>query len=348
MLISTAMLIALAIVFAIPSLFDWTSHPSQIDQPQTPGSSSSPSTPDGEARGPAARLRSSLVGTLDDLLSALIIFTLSVVVSSLVLRLHNESLYDIFTAEALSLISASATVMIAAAYWRHNRARPAALVGFIADAMLTIVLFGIEFWFQHWPGSVEGLPREHRCLLQILGGPDLNNLGGKRGAFPACFVLWLLALAGSLLHLPWVRARVPGDAGGGKTSRPSVVYRVLALSPMVFGTATILSLCVLFYNTWRQMRDAYGEAFTANVQDWGFGQFLALATWVPPILTFIHLLFGTFPPVLFPIVIVVSNEFPDDDFHFRSWDEDGSDKPTAEGLGGADSKPPLGHGGPKA
>lgn len=37
------------------------------------------------------------------------------------------------------------------------------------------------------------------------------------------------------------------------------------------------------------MKEVYGDAFVAAIKTWGFGQYLALATWFPPVLHFLYL-----------------------------------------------------------
>ena len=275
MLISTAMLIVLAVLFAFPALFSWT--------------------PLGSYRQGVSSLskrwvlRDSLVASLDDLFSAVILFTVSVLISTIIYRLWNETYYDIFMAEVLSLISSTAMVMIGASYWNHFRVRPTNLIGFVANCLLTIILFGIEFWFQHSNEEPEGLPLEHQCLRGILGGTNLDNLGDKKTRFPACFTLWALALLASMLHIVWAYRGRPSKSGQHGTLA-NCGYLALGWLPIIFGTTTIIWLCVIFYSSWKSMRDAFGQAFVNSSRDWSFGQFLALVTWVPSIIQFAHLM----------------------------------------------------------
>lgn len=75
MLISTGMLILLAVLFAIPAFFGWRSR--RQDVKQRPRSSTD--------RPKGRRLHDALIGTLDDLISAVIIFTLSVNIAALII-----------------------------------------------------------------------------------------------------------------------------------------------------------------------------------------------------------------------------------------------------------------------
>jgi hypothetical protein len=289
MLVSTDMLIILAILFGLPALFAWTAEPPPA--PVTKEAS------DGPASRPKVRwltrIQTALVGTLDDLLGAILIFTLSVLVSSIVYRFTELTVYNKFMAETLSLVCATAMVMVGAAHWRHGRLRVAMFVGYWLNAVLTIVLFATDFYSQA-RGLDEGLPLERNCLRSVLTPeappgalPDLNDLGSKRKYYPACFALWCVALLGSMAQLPRVR-------GGWLARQKRAVLLVVDAVPFVAGTATMIWLIGLFWKTYEDMTQAYGEAFTTNEKEWGFGQILALATWIPPILTFGHQLIGKY------------------------------------------------------
>jgi len=230
------------------------------------------------------RLRHALIGTLDDLIGAVIIFTLSVDIAALIIRAKNKALYNIFMAETLSLISSWAMVMITTAYWasyRHvDRLRPSVLLGFVVDAILTITLFGFEFHYH----ELEGIPLEQNCLKIALGGSQWDDPGGRVWVLPLCFTLWICALLASLTQLPLVRAQTP------RTRFFSNMSYAIGLLPIVFGTISLVLLCRMFYFAYTTMKTVFGTAFTDPEQEWTFGQFLALATWAPPFFQFTHLL----------------------------------------------------------
>jgi hypothetical protein len=55
--------------------------------------------------------------------------------------------------------------------------------------------------------------------------------------------------------------------------------------------AGVISLCIYSRYYWIMrsiMEDVYGHAFAAATTKWGFGQYLALATWFPPVLQFLY------------------------------------------------------------
>jgi len=277
MLVSTGMLIFLAILFAVPAVFGWKSRRHDLNKGLHPSKNLSKDR----------RLREALIGSLDDLVSAIILFTLSVDIAALIIRFRNPPiLFDIFMAETLSLISSTAMTMIATAYWitysHAGRLRPSVLFGFAACAVLTIALFGIEF---HNVGF-EGIPLERNCLQVAMGTGEWDNPGGRLWVLPLCFTLWMCSLVASLSQLPWVRARTPRNIFFSNTSY------IVGLIPMVFGTVSLVFLCRMFYLSYVLIEKAFGTSFTEPENDWSFGQFLALATWVPPFLQFSHLIYG--------------------------------------------------------
>lgn len=110
-------------------------------------------------------------------------------------------------AETLSLIDNSAMAMISTAYWTSygnvGRLRLSVLLGFVANALLTIFLFGFEF-HEH---ELEGIQLEQNCLKTALGGSQWDNPGGRVWVLPLCLALWLGALLTSLTQPPWIRAK---------------------------------------------------------------------------------------------------------------------------------------------
>jgi hypothetical protein len=148
MLVSTGMLIFLAIMFAIPAVFGWRF----LRQSVSKRPYSSTDFPK------SRRLRHALIRTLDDLVGAVIIFTLSVNIAALIIRFRTAAvLFDIFMAETLSLISSTAMAMISTAYWvsycQVNSLRPSVLLGFAVNAVLTIILFRFEFCDEDLEGT---------------------------------------------------------------------------------------------------------------------------------------------------------------------------------------------------
>lgn len=238
-------------------------------------------------------IRRSLINSLEDFFNAISLFTLSILMSTIIYRSEYEdwnlSLYSIFMAEVLSLVASTVMVLVAASKWQHRTecddTKVSDLCWIVVNSLLTIVLFAMEFWYQRWldPGD-EGLPMEHQCLRATLGGGiDLNSLGHKNVYLPICFTLWALALLGSVTTV-FLNAR--------GMQHSSMGFRVLGSLSMVLGSAGLIWLCVMFYDTWRDMQMAFGHAFLNTEQDWTFGQFLALFTWFPPVLTFLNLHFG--------------------------------------------------------
>lgn len=273
----------MAVMFAIPAIFGWKLRRHDLSKGQNPSIDFSK----------GRRLRHALIGTLDDLFGAVIIFTLSVDIASLIIRYRSPPiLFDIFMAETLSLTSSTAMTMIATAYWvsysRVKRLRLSVLVGFAINALLTIILFGIEFHNE----ELEGISLERNCLQVALGSGKWDNPDGRLWVLPLCFTFWLCTLLASLTQLPWVRSRT------SRTVFFSNASYVVGLVPMVLGTISLVILCRMFYYSYVSMRTAFGTSFTEPENSWSFGQFLALATWVPPFLQFIHIIFAGMTNVL--------------------------------------------------
>lgn len=244
--------------------------------------------------------RRSLIKRLPDFFEAITVFTLSILVSAIIYRVNYTaymSVYNLFMAEMLSLVGSTVMVMVAASCWQHSNkpslngttTKPGLkgihIAGFFLNTLLTIVLFSLEFHFQHWDPNDEGLPSEKRCLQTVWGDEtDLNNLGGKRSTLPVCFSLWLVALLGSLIYL--LALMYPAKlAERKKDSRMfKAMFKALGIVPMLLGTAVLIWLCYMFFETWKDMKKAFGQAFVGTEKDWTFGQFLALFTWCPPLL----------------------------------------------------------------
>jgi hypothetical protein len=166
MLVSTGMLI---FYFSLPSCLPYQPSLAGDFEGKSVGKRPYPSTDFSKSR----RLRHALIGTLDDLVGAVIIFILSVEIAALIIRFRTPAvLFDIFIAETLSLISSRAMVMIATAYWvlysQVNGLRPSVLLGFAVNAMLTIILIGFEMRNE----DLEGTPLEKNCLQLALGSRD--------------------------------------------------------------------------------------------------------------------------------------------------------------------------------
>jgi len=309
MLISTAMLIVLACLFAIPAAYGWhvvraqsrrrNSYDALTPPPpeKTAALGHRPTSLGDVSRGHS--LRRALIFTLDDLVGAVVLFTLSVLVAALILRLNRDEVvlrYNMFMAETLALVAAAAMVMIAASYWatywQVDRVRLTVLAGFVVNAVLTVTLFAVEF-----AGTAQqNEPQlEWRCLNRRLGFTGRNDddddrldiIGlERRAGLILGFVLWLVALLASLLHLPQLRHMRP-------TKGPwASVWYFAGLLPMVAGGVVMFVAVFMFGKTYELMKTTYGGSYTLSLANWSFGQVLALATWVEPFMHFLHLIFG--------------------------------------------------------
>ncbi|KAF2104090.1 hypothetical protein NA57DRAFT_50937 [Rhizodiscina lignyota] len=288
MLWATLELIVLALLSAFPAILYWCSRRKTENKPQTSESSTEKNADHNVDRGDN---EGPIVAILDDLFPAVIVFTFSVLLAAVVLRFQNELtlIFDLLMAEILSLISSTAMVMIASSwaisFWAEGRLRFFTTVGFVVNSLLTITLFAADFWYQDSSSALAltGWPIERRCLYQIIGDNDPNNLGGKRTSLPACFALWCAALLVCLLRLFLMRQKkIVGDER--KEKRHLATVYALGLIQIALTLAVLIWLQVLFWVTWTQMRKSFGKVFINTEESWGFGQFLALATWLPSIL----------------------------------------------------------------
>jgi hypothetical protein len=236
--------------------------------------------PDPEKR--RFNFRPSLVATLDHLLAAVLVFTLSVMVSSYVYRSTTHSRFDALMADVLSMFSSTAAVMICASYWAISKPRVYVTISMFVVVVLDIVLFATHFNIFYKPGmAVERLcsrgygsmtPNErfHRSydFYFLLGG----------------FTCWCLAVFGAVFHHPRLRPFRP--LGGW----PYACWVVVEALPSIAGTVALGIYSLYFWQTREIMQD--GGAFNAAIKKWGFGQYLAVATWFPPILHFFYYYLG--------------------------------------------------------
>ncbi|KAM7219698.1 hypothetical protein V8F06_004911 [Rhypophila decipiens] len=231
--------------------------------------------------------RQAAVGTVDELFSAVYVFAISVMVSTFAYRYRTDSRFDVLMADGLSLVCSTTVVMLAATYWAHNRERPHATGSVIATVFITIALFATHFNV----ASKRASPVELAC------GTGKGGVSVRKGDpfdvkvikfIPLGFASWCLALLGAVFHHPILHARKP--AKGRKVAL--FFWRVAESLPCVFGIIGLGLYAGYFFNTWRMMKSTYGKAFTSAEKDWGFGQYLAVFTWLPPIMSFIHLYFA--------------------------------------------------------
>ncbi|KAK4209077.1 hypothetical protein QBC37DRAFT_246445, partial [Rhypophila decipiens] len=231
--------------------------------------------------------RQAAVGTVDELFSAVYVFAISVMASTFAYRYRTDSRFDVLMADGLSLVCSTTVVMLAATYWAHNRERPHATGSVIATVFITIALFATHFNV----ASKRASPVELAC------GTGKGGVSVRKGDpfdikvikfIPLGFASWCLALLGAVFHHPILHARKPAEG-----RRAALFFwRVAESLPCVFGIIGLGLYAGYFFNTWRMMKSTYGKAFTSAEKDWGFGQYLAVFTWLPPIMSFIHLYFA--------------------------------------------------------
>jgi hypothetical protein len=242
--------------------------------------------------------RVSFLGTLDDLFQAVLVFGISVIVSGFVFRYHTESHFDALMADGLAMLCSTTVVMLAASYWAHNKPRPYVAWCVAAVVVLTVALFATH----HTVVSIRASPVERACgtdgrtWSQGDGEAEVRDADFNATHFkfnPLGFACWCLVTFGAVFHHPKVKRRLkprPGRSVG------YIVYVVLESLPSFFGLLGLAIYLAYFWHTWRLMKMVYGDAFTKAEKTWGFGQYLAVATWLPVFLQFGHLFMCKFDP----------------------------------------------------
>lgn len=271
MIVAVSMLLFLAIVFSVLSLGPVTAIVSR---------------PSGKRH---FSFRQACIGTVDELFSAVYVFAISVLVSTFAYRYRTDSRFDVLMADGLSLCCSTTVIMLAATYWAHNKERPHATASFIVTIIITVALFTTHFSV----ASKRASPVELACgtgkgWISVTKGDPFDM---RLFSFiPIGFASWCFALIGAVFHHPILHGRRPGP----KKRIKLWFWNLTESLPCVFGIIGLAIYAAYFFNTWRMMKSTYGEAFTSAEKQWGFGQYLAVFTWLPPILTFIHLYFGKF------------------------------------------------------
>ncbi|KAK4225698.1 hypothetical protein QBC38DRAFT_253689 [Podospora fimiseda] len=243
---------------------------------------------------PSAKIRFSFraacIGTVDELFSAVFVFALALIVSTFVFRYKTDTRFDALMANALSMLCATTVVMLAASYWAHNKERPHATGSVFVIAILTTAMFATHAGVANMHASAAELACGivKRQVSTIRGDPfDMK----KFHFVPVGFGLFLLALFGAMFHHPWIHPHRPSKAkGSGLLLR--ILWKMAQSLPSVAGLIGLIVWTWYFLNTWEMMKQTYGNTFSKNLKTWGFGQYLAIFTWLPPVLSFVHLFWG--------------------------------------------------------
>lgn len=235
--------------------------------------------------------RVSFLGSLDDLFQAVLVFGISVIVSGFVFRYHTESHFDALMADGLAMLCSTTVVMLAASYWAHNKPRP-----YVAWCVTAVVIMTIALFVTHNKVvSIRASPVERACGTDgrnwSQGGSDVVFRDADFNAthfnfIPLGFACWCLVTFGAVFHHPMVKRRWKPRP---ERSVGYVAYVLVESLPSFFGLLGLAIYLAYFWHTWRLMRAVYGDAFTKAEKTWGFGQYLAVATWLPVFLQFGHL-----------------------------------------------------------
>jgi hypothetical protein len=273
MLVSTAMLMFIAVLFSILSFSPVMAIAKTELRPHS-----------------TFHIRAAFVGTIDDLYQAVIVFGLSVLVSSFIYRSSTDSQFDVLMADGLSMLCSTTVIMLTPTYWDFNERRPQWAATVLAVVIMTVVMFGTHFHVIDIHASPAELACGSASSKWTSGNGDDDPFDIAHFRFvPVGFTLWCLVLIGSMLHQPIVRTFRPK-----KMSVVWWIWVVVESFPSTIGFFALFVYAAYFYNTWHMMKSAYGNAFTKPQEAWGFGQLLSLFTWLPPIFTFVHLFFSKF------------------------------------------------------
>ncbi|KAK4160506.1 hypothetical protein QBC43DRAFT_325375 [Cladorrhinum sp. PSN259] len=234
--------------------------------------------------------RAACIGTVDELFSAVFVFALAVIVSTFVFRYKTDTRFDALMANALSQLCATTVVMLAASYWAHNKERPHATGSVLVVTVLTIALYTTH-------ASVANMHASAAELACGIGKGKISTIRGdpfdmkKFHFIPVGFGAFLLALFGALVHHPWMHPHRPTKQKGSCITL-RILWKMAQSLPSVMGLIGLVVYTTYFLNTWEMMKETYGNTFSKNVKNWGFGQYLAIFTWLPPMLSFVHSFWG--------------------------------------------------------
>jgi len=287
MFISIVILLLLVVAFSFLSL-------SPVSSRLRPSDSDPGGTREGGKR--RFNLGRSLVITLPDLLATTIVFTASVIVSSYVYRWTTHSRFDALMVDALSMLCVSSVVMLCASYWATAPDPDPAVVSHTQEwyipasiaalGVLNAVLFGTHFAVFYKPGKVI----ERLCSARVGKGTLSMSTDFSKSLdfryFLTGFLGWLLAAVGLVFHHPRLRGRREQTSGYGR-----VLWAAAECLPALAGTVALGVYGTYYWTTRDVMKDVYGQAFLTAIKKWGFGQYLALSTWVQPVLAFLYVYF---------------------------------------------------------
>ncbi|KAK0649840.1 hypothetical protein B0T16DRAFT_508753, partial [Cercophora newfieldiana] len=236
-------------------------------------------------------LRLSLVTTLPHLLSTTLVFTASVIISSYVYRWTTHSRFDALMADALSMLCATSIIMLCASYWAttpdslsaHQHWYIPASIALLG--VLNTVLFATHFSVFYKPGKVI-----ERLCSRGSSALSSSSQGFRESEdfqyFLAGFIAWMLACVGLVFHYPRLR-KYRRRTNGWRYA----LWATAEALPAVAGMAALFVYARYYWTTRSIMKEVYGRAFLDAIKRWGFGQYLALATWGSPLLLFLYMYF---------------------------------------------------------
>ncbi|KAK4442418.1 hypothetical protein QBC34DRAFT_363781 [Podospora aff. communis PSN243] len=277
MFISIVILLLLTLTFSVLSFTPISRHFRNPLHSQTPT--------------PRFNLRHCLLTTLPHLLATTLVFTASVIISSYVYRWTTHSRFDALMADALSMLCATSLVMLCAAYWattpshQHQHQPWYMPASIVLLGILNTILFATHFSVFYKPGKVI----ERLChRTPSSSSPEQTEFHNSTDFqyFLAGFIAWLLACVGLAAHYPSFRS-ARAALRGWKYG----LWVVAEALPAVAGMAALAVYARYYWITRGVMKEVYGRTFLDGIKRWGFGQYLALATWGPPVLLFLYVYF---------------------------------------------------------
>jgi hypothetical protein len=220
--------------------------------------------------------------TLDDFLETTLVFCFATVVAGMVIALGSDRPYDMLQCTLVTGFSLSVVLALWGLHRESMRRKRLRNYFFAAIIMLAFAEAGVVVR----TGYKHITRREYNCLNEVFS--SFNR--------PILFFILIQAFTGLAALLVWLvivfeTVLIPAYLKESRLVRAatSVPWSAIACG---YGCISFwLTLCTLLWV--RQLVDDR-IGISGAEKSWGFGQVMALSTWLPTQVFFVHILFGKF------------------------------------------------------